>query len=107
MTLERLSDLERKLIAVHRERAAREHIPVTIFDSGIGTENYVSYVATDNRQGGVNAAERLAARLNGKGRVAVLGVIVVIRIILSFALEVEIDGTWPWRRRAGPGTGDA
>jgi ribose transport system substrate-binding protein len=56
------------------ERAAREGIPVTIFDSGIGTENYVSYVATDNRQGGVNAAERLAARLNGKGRVAVLGV---------------------------------
>jgi len=56
------------------ERAAREHIPVTIFDSGIGTENYVSYVATDNKQGGVNAAERLASRLNGKGRVAVLGV---------------------------------
>ena len=30
--------------------------------------------------------------------VAVLGVIVVIRIVLSFSLEVEIDGTWPWRR---------
>jgi len=30
--------------------------------------------------------------------VAVLGVIVVIRIVLSFALEVEIDGAWPWRR---------
>jgi uncharacterized membrane protein len=30
--------------------------------------------------------------------VAVLGAIVVIRIVLSFALEVEIDGTWPWRR---------
>jgi ribose transport system substrate-binding protein len=56
------------------ERAAREGIPVVIFDSGIGTETYVSYVATDNRQGGVNAAERLAARLNGKGRIAVLGV---------------------------------
>src|SRR5947208_15181310 len=37
------------------ERAQREHIPVTIFDSGIGTESYVSYVATDNRQGGINA----------------------------------------------------
>ena len=32
--------------------------------------------------------------------VAVLGVIVVIRIVLSFALEVEIDGAWPWRRGA-------
>jgi uncharacterized membrane protein len=31
--------------------------------------------------------------------VAVLGVIVVIRILLSFSLEVEIDGAWPWRRR--------
>jgi hypothetical protein len=30
--------------------------------------------------------------------VAVLGIIVVIRILLSFALEVEIDGLWPWRR---------
>jgi uncharacterized membrane protein len=30
--------------------------------------------------------------------VAVLGIIVVIRIPLSFALEVEMDGVWPWRR---------
>ena len=30
--------------------------------------------------------------------VIVLGLIVVIRIILSFSLEVEIDGTWPWSR---------
>jgi uncharacterized membrane protein len=31
--------------------------------------------------------------------VAVLGIIVVIRILLSFSLEVEIEGVWPWRRR--------
>jgi len=30
--------------------------------------------------------------------VAVLGLIVLIRIVLSFSLEVEIDGTWPWSR---------
>jgi uncharacterized membrane protein len=30
--------------------------------------------------------------------VAVLGMIVVIRIVLSFSLEVEIEGTWPWSR---------
>ena len=30
--------------------------------------------------------------------VAVLGIIVAIRIFLSFALEVEVDGIWPWRR---------
>lgn len=56
------------------ERARREGIPVTIFDSGISTENYVSYVATDNRAGGVIAAERLAEKLGGKGRVAIVGV---------------------------------
>jgi len=56
------------------ERAQREGIPVTIFDSGINTENYVSYVATDNHQGGVVAAERLAEKLGGKGKVAILGV---------------------------------
>ena len=56
------------------ERAQREGIPVTIFDSGIGTENYLSYVATDNRQGGRVAAERLAEKLGGKGRIAILGV---------------------------------
>jgi uncharacterized membrane protein len=28
--------------------------------------------------------------------VAVLGLIVGIRILLSFSLEVEIDGAWPW-----------
>jgi len=48
--------------------------------------------------------------------VGVLGLIVVIRIVLSFALEVEIDGAWPWNgwrlqpadRATGPsrGTGE-
>ena len=28
--------------------------------------------------------------------VGVLGLIVTIRIVLSFSLEVEIDGAWPW-----------
>ena len=30
--------------------------------------------------------------------VTVLGIIVLIRILLSFSLEVEIDGTLPWDR---------
>ena len=56
------------------ERAQREGIPVVIFDSGIGTETYTSYVATNNHQGGVVGAERLAEKLGGKGKVAILGV---------------------------------
>ncbi len=55
------------------ERAGREGIPVVIFDSGIGTEKYLSYVATDNHKGGVMAAERMAENLGGKGKIGVLG----------------------------------
>ena len=32
--------------------------------------------------------------------VAALGLIVLIRTFLSFSLEVEIEGMWPWRRGA-------
>jgi len=34
--------------------------------------------------------------------VAVLGLIVLIRIVLSFSLEIEIDGTTPWSRWKHP-----
>lgn len=30
--------------------------------------------------------------------VVILGTIVLIRVVLSFSLEVEIDGMWPWNR---------
>ena len=30
--------------------------------------------------------------------VAALGVLVIVRVVLSFSLDVEIDGTLPWRR---------
>lgn len=30
-----------------------------------------------------------------------LGLIVLIRTFLSFSLEIEIEGKWPWRRDAG------
>lgn len=33
--------------------------------------------------------------------VAVLAVIVAIRTFLSFSLELEIDGRWPWQRGEG------
>ncbi|MEO6724141.1 MAG: substrate-binding domain-containing protein [Blastocatellia bacterium] len=56
------------------ERAQSSGIPVTIFDSGISTEKYLSYVSTDNRQGGAAAAERMGEKLGGKGKVAILGV---------------------------------
>lgn len=39
----------------------------------------------------VNTAPTLEA-------VVVLGIVVVIRTLLSFALEVELEGRWPWQR---------
>ena len=33
--------------------------------------------------------------------VALLGAIVIIRIVLSFSLEIEIDGELPWRHNRG------
>ena len=36
--------------------------------------------------------------------VLVLGAIVIIRVLLSFSLEVEMDGVWPWARWRMTGT---
>jgi len=40
-----------------------------IIDSGLQGEDYISFVATDNYQGGVIAARRLGELLGGKGKV--------------------------------------
>ncbi len=55
------------------ERAADRDIPVAIFDSAINTDRIVTFVVTDNYQGGVMAAERMGTILSGKGKVAVIG----------------------------------
>ena len=54
------------------ERAGREGIPVVVFDSGINTDKYISYVATDNYKGGVIGARKMGELLNGKGKVAMV-----------------------------------
>jgi len=56
------------------ERAVAQKIPVIIFDTGIATESYSSWVATDNYAGGQMGAERMAEILNGRGKVAVVAV---------------------------------
>jgi uncharacterized membrane protein len=37
--------------------------------------------------------------------VGVLAVIVLVRTFLSFSLEIELDGDWPWRRAKGASNG--
>jgi ribose transport system substrate-binding protein len=68
-----LAPVDRRALAGPVERAAREGIPVSIFDSGIDTDRIISYVATDNTEGGRMAARRMAEILGGKGKVAIIG----------------------------------
>jgi ribose transport system substrate-binding protein len=68
-----LAPVDRQALVGVVERAAREGIPVAIFDSAIDTSRIVSYVATDNTEGGRMAARRLGEVLGGKGKVGVIG----------------------------------
>jgi len=52
--------------------ATRANIPVVIMDSGLKSEDYVSFVATDNYAGGKLGGQRLAELLGGKGKVLML-----------------------------------
>ncbi len=52
--------------------ANRAGIPVVIFDSDLKSDDYVSFVATDNYLGGKMAARRMVELLQGKGKVIML-----------------------------------
>src|SRR5437016_3842283 len=53
-----LAPIDRKAMVSVVERAARENVPMIIYDSGIDTEHYVSRIATDNYKAGQIAADR-------------------------------------------------
>ena len=61
---------ERDALSNALDRAARENIPVTVFDSGVNSKNYMTFLATDNFGAGKMAARRLGELLHGKGTVA-------------------------------------
>ena len=69
-----LAPTDRDALAPAIRRARQAGIPLSIFDSGANTEDYVSFVATDNYGGGVMAARRLAEILNKRGNVAMIAV---------------------------------
>jgi ribose transport system substrate-binding protein len=54
------------------DRAARAGIPVTVFDSGVDSTNYMTFVATNNYAAGQMAARELAGLLHGKGSIAMV-----------------------------------
>ncbi len=57
------------------ERAAELGILVTIFDSGINTDRYVSFVATNNYEAGVLAAKKMGEILEGKGDIVMVKIV--------------------------------
>ena len=69
-----LAPIDKKAMVTVVERAAKEKIPMIIFDSGIDTDQFLSQVATDNFRGGELAADRIAKMLNGEGKVAMVKV---------------------------------
>jgi ribose transport system substrate-binding protein len=67
-----LAPLDREALVPSVEKLANLNIPCAIIDSGIKTDKYVCYAATDNYQGGVLAARRMGKILDGKGKVVVI-----------------------------------
>src|ERR1051325_9344277 len=67
-----LAPLDSQALVQPVENAIKARVPVVIFDSGLKTEQYVSFVATDNYKGGQLAGERLGELLGGKGNVILL-----------------------------------
>ena len=63
---------EKKALVAPMERAIAAGIPVTVFDSGLDSDKYMTFLATNNYEGGQIAARTLAKLLNNKGKVALL-----------------------------------
>ena len=67
-----LAPLDNRALVRPVSDAGRAGVPTVIIDSGLKSDQFVSFVATDNRKGGTLAADRMGQLLNGKGKVLVL-----------------------------------
>lgn len=67
-----LAACDRKALVQTVDKAVAAGIPVTIFDSGLDSTNYMSWVATDNVAAGAMGARTLAKLIGGKGKVGVI-----------------------------------
>lgn len=68
-----LAPVDKKALVAVVERAGLARIPVAIFDSGLDTKKILTYVATNNDEGGRLGARRMGELLGGKGKVAIVG----------------------------------
>ena len=67
-----LAPLDDSALVVPVADATRANIPVVIIDSALKSQDYVSFVATDNRQGGRLAGEALANLLPNGGKIVMI-----------------------------------
>jgi ribose transport system substrate-binding protein len=67
-----LAPLDNRALVRPVEEAKNAGVPTVIIDSGLESDQIVSFVATDNYKGGELCAERLGTLLGGKGKVLVL-----------------------------------
>src|SRR5438552_1771362 len=67
-----LAPLDSQALVAPVENAIKAKVPVVIIDSDLKSEQFVSFVATDNYKGGQLAGERLGQLLGGKGNVILL-----------------------------------
>lgn len=68
-----LAPVDKKAMVNVVDRASAAGIPTVIYDSDVDTPNRVSYIATDNKEGGRMAARRVGELLGGKGTVGIVG----------------------------------
>jgi ribose transport system substrate-binding protein len=67
-----LAPSNRKALVPAVEKTHARQIPCVIVDSGVETDKYLSYLATDNYKGGVLAARRMGEILAGQGKILVV-----------------------------------
>ncbi len=67
-----LAPVDPRALVLPVETAVAKGIPVVVIDSGLESTKPVSYISTDNYQGGVLAALRMGKLLGGEGKVILL-----------------------------------
>jgi ribose transport system substrate-binding protein len=111
-----LAPLDHQALVDSVKAANDARIPVVIIDSALdGTpgKDFVSFVATDNKQGGVMAGEALAKELGNKGKVVLLRYLEgsasttereegFLSVMKKYNLQVLVDN-----RFGGPGASEA
>lgn len=67
-----ISATDQEALVAPVERAIRAGIPVTVFDSAVNINNYVSFIATDNYAAGCTGARVLAGFTGKRGKVGMV-----------------------------------